>query len=149
MNKIKRPPLRICFYPVKTNKEKLDSLIEIAKTHIEKESKLLILTDSIEGVDYIDKLLWSHDPLSFIPHSTMQNHSSLISIAMFPTELEGFPNLLNLTAEPIIDPPSQVKIIHELEDNTSKTKSEIAKIKYDAYKAIGHHLMVQGSTKSL
>ena len=135
-----KPHLRVFFYAVKTAKEKLDRLIEIAESHIEKSRRLLILTDSAEAAEYIQKILWSHSPLSFIPHTMDRTKKDLILIIQnLDDDIQGS-CLLNLTQLPIEKAPGKVTEIYELEDGTSKAKLEISKAKYTLYKAGGHHL---------
>jgi DNA polymerase IIIc chi subunit len=130
--------LRVFFHPVKTAKEKIDAVIKICENHIEKGYKLMILVDSMQTGDYIEKVLWGQNPQSFIPNTKEIGKKTPIFIA--ESLSNDYSSVLNLTQNSIDPTNSKLTTVYELEDATSKAKMDLSKAKYSQYKAGSHHL---------
>lgn len=130
--------LRVFFYPVKTAKEKIDAVIKICENHIEKGYKLMILVDSMQAGEYIEKTLWSHSPQSFIPNTKEIGKKAPIFIG--ESLSNDYSSILNLTQNCVDPANSKLTTVYELEDATSKAKMDLSKAKYSQYKAENHHL---------
>ena len=85
----------------------------------------MILVDSEKAKEYIDKLLWSQPPDSFLPHS-----GELITIG---TQLsDTVTDYFNLTAPALIG--TGLRRIYEFDDQTSPDKQAAFKQRYERYK---------------
>jgi len=85
----------------------------------------VLLVDGEKACDYIDKLLWTHPPESFLPHG-----GELITISQEPVETVR--DYFNLTAEPLIG--SEFSRIYEFDDQSSAKKQAAFKQRYARYK---------------
>jgi DNA polymerase IIIc chi subunit len=130
--------LRVFFYPVKTVKEKIDAVIKICENHIEKGYKLMILVDSMQAAEYIEKILWGHNSQSFIPNTKEAGKKAPIFIG--ESLNNEYCSILNLTQNCIDAGNSKLTTVYELEDGTSKAKMDLSKAKYSQYKAENYHL---------
>lgn len=113
---------------VQTDPQKLTKIVTLATEHFKRGESLQILVENDLSREYIDKLLWTHPPDSFLPHG-----GELISIGqkLDPDATHYF----NLTADALIQ--IDAGAIYEFDDQSSPHKQEAFKRRYHAYKRSG------------
>ena len=113
---------------VQTNPQKLTKIVMQATEHFKRGESLQILVENDLSREYIDKLLWTHPPDSFLPHD-----GELISIGqkLDPNASHYF----NLTADALTS--IDAGVIYEFDDQSSPHKQEAFKRRYHAYKRAG------------
>lgn len=116
---------QVLLIPVKSNHEKLQKMVELAKSHFDRSESLTFYVEGQAAVDYIDKLLWTQPADSFLPHD-----GELITITdKIPKNAKS---IFNLTSKPLIEKSSGV--VYEFDDQSSTHKQEAFKMRYHAYK---------------
>lgn len=119
---------QVMLIQVQNNPQKLVKIVEQATLHFQRAESLQILVENTTSAEYIDKLLWSHPPESFLPHG-----GELISIGQ-TIDLNAR-HYFNLTAEALVD--LALGTIYEFDDQSSPHKQEAFKRRYHAYKRAG------------
>jgi DNA polymerase-3 subunit chi len=132
------------FHHVATPKEKLHRVCEIAKEIYDKGEKVFISVEDDKAAKYLDRLLWSQPPESFMPHEVSDTPSKLpVVISTQVKNLNNATVMLNLCGSV---PPLTKKFscIHELEDYTTPEKQRLTEERLKTYKDKGF-LVQQGS----
>ncbi len=124
----------IIFYDVKDNSSKIRLLTQSAHDLFAQRKKLLILVPSIEGVQYVDSLLWKYPNTSFLPHTVLDSFADVkIAISQNPdknwNQATHLFNLFPLVPEIISD----FEQIFEFFDRTSLEKQKISEDKMAYY----------------
>lgn len=122
------------FLSAKNNTQKIQHISSKSQFFFLQQKPLLILVSSFEAAQYVDLLLWSHPPDSFIPHTvTDQPSSTLITISIGEEKPYDAPYIFNLCSFPL---PIQAstKELYELYDETSLEKANSSQRKWDFYK---------------
>ena len=100
-------------------------IVQVVSNHFKRQEPLVVLVDSEKAKEYVDKLLWSQPPESFLPHG-----GELISIALKPNDAVN--NYFNLTSDALIG--HGFSRIYEFDDQSSPEKYAAFKARYDHYK---------------
>lgn len=117
--------MNIVFFPVKETPTKLARLCKLAQHHVEQREPLLLLVPDKASFDFLDKLLWSSPPESFLPHPT-----NLLTISL---ELDAhFPSVFNLRPVALLE--TNIRTVYEFEDHTSSEKFQLSKHRYQTYR---------------
>lgn len=125
---------KIVFFPVRTSSAKLAAIVKVAHAHFERSEPLLFLVPDQNAWEFLDRLLWTTPPESFLPHP-----SKLLQIRL---EVDGaFPTVCNLCPHPLFH--EGIKTIYELEDHTSPDKHQLSEKRYHAYKDHSFQIVVQ------
>lgn len=133
---------RVIFLQVSSPQEKIHAICKEAATHFEKRHRLIYFVDSKESELFIDKLLWTHPPLSFLPHeATLKPSQELIVITQSQDNLNEAGALFNLRKEPLAFLPPLITTLYELEDMTSPAKQQASKHKFEFYKSHKYHII--------
>ena len=125
--------MNIVFFTVKDTPSKLTKLYRISEQHLMQKEPLLLLAFDKNSFDFLDKLLWSSPPESFLPHP-----SSFLAISQ--EVLPHFPTIFNLRPTPLLE-AAGIKTIYEFEDHTSSEKFQLSKQRYQNYRD-GHFPIV-------
>lgn len=130
--------MKITFYPVKTTSAKLAKIIEVGTTHFNKGEPILFFVPDEASWEFLDKLLWSTPPDSFLPHP-----SKLIQIRHHFDP--AYTTVFNLSPAPLLAPLFQetIKSLYELEDHTSPEKLQASQNRYHAYRAQELQIIVE------
>jgi DNA polymerase-3 subunit chi len=134
--KTKTLPLKIIFFSVKNNQDKLNWICLRVQEAIKNEKRMLITVPHDEAAHYIDHLLWSMPEESFIPHSIIKAVTNdWIAITTSQTEnLNRAHQLLNLCSQtPLLY--QQFEEIYELYDETSANRLEAVQKKIQDYQS--------------
>ncbi len=99
-----------------------------------KKEPLFILAPNQAAVEYLDLLLWRSPQKSFLPHHAERKAttSNLISITDQAFNTNQATSVFNLTFDHVLI-TSDLKLIYELEDLSSKEAQEAFKRKFTAY----------------
>ena len=115
------------------------SVCKIVKKYYEVGNRILISSQNSVIIKNINKLLWTFEQLSFIPHSTNDEYDPLTSVLLFDTNYindsilkNDYNVFINLDDEVKTDYHNH-EIIVELV-NTNEDKKKIAREKYLYYK---------------
>src|SRR3569832_38825 len=117
--------MNIIFFLVKDTPTKLARLCKLAQHHVEQKEPLMLLVPDKASFDFLDKLLWSSPPESFLPHPT-----ALLTISL---EFDlHFPSVFNLRPVPLLE--TNPRTVYEFEDHTSSEKFQLSKHRYQTYR---------------
>ncbi len=122
----------IIFFTIKTPTQKLSKIYQIALRHIDQKEPLLLLAADKTSFDFLDQLLWTSPPESFLPHP-----SPLLEISLEPKP--GF-SIFNLRPTPFVDP---AKTVYEFEDHTSPEKIQLSKHRYETYRDQNFSIIIE------
>lgn len=119
--------------PVKTTSDKLSKIVQIANDHFHLKEPLQFFVQDQAAWEFLDKLLWSHPPDSFLPHPSrwIQTHYQID-----PT----ISTVFNLSATPLFH--DSIKTLYELEDHSSPEKLKASESRYHAYREKNLQLIV-------
>jgi DNA polymerase IIIc chi subunit len=120
--------MKIIFFPVTTTAAKLAKITQTAHLHFTRSDPLLFLVPDETAWKFLNELLWTMPPESFLPHPSKLIH---IRLQLDPEVLSVF----NLC--PSAPPHDKLKTIYELEDYTSNEKKLLSEKRYQGYKALG------------
>jgi len=127
------------FYILNAEDDTESSICKIIKKHYELKNAILVSSKDKTLIESINKLLWTFEQLSFIPHSTDKKYDSFTNIILVET---GYKNdsILKKDYNVFINLDDEVKtdyhdheIIVELV-KTNEDKKKIAREKYLYYK---------------
>jgi len=121
----------VTFFTVRDGQAKLNKLVELAQKHLYEKNPLLFLVSDPAAFEFLDKLLWSLPPESFIPHP-----SHLITVSFEPKE--PFHTLFNLRPAPLMGP---YKMVYEFEDQTSPEKLQLSQKRYQSYREANYSII--------
>ena len=130
---------RIDFYQITDSRLSEDALVcKLCQKAYESQQKLLLLTRSEQHSQHLDKLLWTQDDESFIPHD-LQEEEGFISPILINHEADPRGErqlLINLSNEiPLFF--AQFERVLELVTDDNKTQ---ARTHYSYYKERGYPL---------
>lgn len=129
--------LKVIFFQVHKPNEKLKKIVEITQFHFQKKEPFLILTENETASEYVDHLLWSFQPTSFLPHTiSLTPTPDPIVISHVKNNLNSAFFVFNLNPTPLLI-ESPFKIIYDFEDMTSAPKNRLSTLRFDAYKKAG------------
>lgn len=127
----------IHFLSVKTNQEKLSAVCRVVGQHFFKGERVLILVSAPAVADYIDQLLWSMPPESFVPHiKTEEPSSERVVITTSSKNLNQASILINLGTT-IPAEIEKYELVYELYDTTHPTKAQLSQERYATYSKEG------------
>lgn len=129
---------RINFWQVADNRQKLELICALTHQHFVRKERLLITVPNETAARYVDQLLWSSPPESFLPHVTSEKPiAAAVVITTGEQNLNQASILLNLcpTASAQAANFSQV---HELLDSTSPDKEQLSRQREAIYRSAGH-----------
>jgi DNA polymerase IIIc chi subunit len=130
--------IRVIFFQVKSSAAKKELLISKATEHFEKSLPLLFRLPGKEGLDYLDQLLWSNPPDSFLPHAIDSPH--LIVLTADKTANPGRAHaVFNLQKMPEDNLSYQFHQIYEFDDLSSS--SPTTRDHYEFYKKKGYTIV--------
>ena len=115
------------------------SVCKIIKKYFELDNKILISSRNSVMIKNINKLLWTFEQLSFIPHSTNEEYDPLAPVLLFDTNYKN-DSILKNDYNVFINLDDEVKtdyhdheVIVELVSNNEEQK-KIARERYLYYK---------------
>lgn len=134
----------VYFWIVRDVQKKLATVCHLVSRHFTRKERVLITTPGIQAAQYVDQLLWSTPPESFIPHAISTSPLEAAVVITYPEETSGQgvgnPNqaqvIINLcsTISPLA---GQTPCLHELYDQTDPEKQRLSQVRYAAYEAAG------------
>ncbi len=122
---------KVLFYLVKTNTQKLERILFLAKKHYEKKEPFLLLAPDHKSATFLDEFLWRVP--EFLPH--VFSNESCKDFLVITTKRENFLQakaVLNLWPTPFLQENSP--LVYELEDLTSPVKKSLSQKKFEAYR---------------
>lgn len=123
--------MKISFLKVHDNTKKVQRLLEVIHHHFYKGDRILVVVPNMTAGSYINDLLWSTPPESFIPHvMTDAPSADSLVITQKKENLNKATVVINLT--PGIWEES-VSYLYELMDRTSKEKEILSHNKIKQY----------------
>ena len=129
----------IHFIETETVGHKLEIISLLTQKHYHSGRKVFVSVPSLEAQKYIDQLLWSSPPESFIPHSSSSHERVMIAVSpALPNETEV---LINLSPAPHAE-AHQFSYIYELEDKTSPQKAQQSQVKRQSYTQLGYNVLI-------
>lgn len=129
--------MEIIFYSINSTSAKLNKIIATAYHHFYHNDPLLFFVPDQTAWDFLDKLLWSTPPESFLPHPT-----PLIQLRL--TWQESCSNVFNLCTAPLSSGTKGViKKLYEFEDHTSPAKLKASQDRYHAYRKHDCRIIVE------
>ena len=103
------------------------------------DKKILVSSKNSMLIDDINKLLWTFEQLSFIPHSTGQNYDPMAPVLLIETDYQNdsiikkdYNIFINLDDEPKTDYHDHEIVVELVSENEQQKKS--ARNKYLYYK---------------
>ncbi len=128
------------FYILNSNDDINHSICKIIKKFYESEKKIIVSSKDLILIDEVNKLLWTFEQLSFIPHSTSRDYDSLAPVLLTETDYKN-DSISKKDYNVFINLDDQVKtdyhdheIIVELVSSNEQQK-KIARDKYLYYKS--------------
>lgn len=123
--------MKISFLKVHDNTKKIQRLLEVIHHHFYKGDRILVVVPNITAGSYINDLLWSSPPESFIPHvMTDAPSADALVITQKKENLNKATVVVNLTAGIWEE---SVSYLYELMDKTSKEKEILSFNKIKQY----------------
>lgn len=119
--------MQIIFFSVKTAAAKLAKITQTAKLHFHHSDPLLFLVPDENAWKFLNQLLWTTPPESFLPHPSRLIH---IRLHLDPQ----VPHVFNLCPQSI--PHDGLKTIYELEDHSSPDRKALSEARYQSYKSL-------------
>lgn len=112
----------IYFWMVRDGAEKLSTVCQLVARHFARKERVVIATPSIAVAQYVDQLLWSLPPESFLPHAISEVP---LEAAVVITVGDQNPNqatvLVNLCGGPTVL-IERITCLHELYDQSDPEK---------------------------
>lgn len=132
----------VIFLRVKDNGAKRTAICQTIVQQFEEGRRVLVAAPNEKVAKYIDQLLWSYPPESFIPHLMAGSACNVpVVIARGTQNLNKAKVVLNLCPQP--SPLSnEVETVYELLDETDPGKKAVALQKQQAYQAQGFQVSV-------
>ncbi len=129
--------MKIILLPVKTTSEKLAKIVQTATDHFHQKEPLQFFVQDQAAWEFLDKLLWSHPPESFLPHPSklIQTHYQLDSTIT---------TVFNLSSAPLFH--DTIRTVYELEDHSSPEKLKASQDRYHAYREKDLQIIVSPSS---
>ena len=123
--------MNVTFLKVHDNKTKIQRLLEVIHHHFYKGDRILIMVSNATAANYINELLWSTPPESFIPH-IMTDASSMeqLVITQKKNNVNRSSVVVNLSSEIWEE---SIEHLYELMDTTSKEKETLSRQKVQHY----------------
>lgn len=134
---------QVTFKTVHQVKQKLTVICSLVEQHFQRAEKVLLLVPNEAAARYLDQLLWSHPPESFLPHTISSRPiAAAIVISQEAQNLNQAQVLINLC--PAISPiAGEFKQVFELFDCTDSAKEELSKKRLEAYQQLGYAVTVE------
>jgi len=130
--------IRVVFFPVRDNKEKLKKLVEQVAFHFERKESIILFTEDEKAAHYVDELLWKSPSTSFLPHVLTEGDTSeYVAINFSRKNVNQAKYAFNLCPTPLLIEGS-FKIIYDFEDLSSPSKQQFSTLRFDAYKKDGY-----------
>lgn len=110
--------------------------------------KTLLVAGSDERVDYLNQLLWTYDPGSFLPHGSAKDGNEEQQPVFLSTHMDA-PNgaaLLVVTDGAIPDKPEQFERILDMFDGNDPEAVTKARQRWTLYKHSGHEVTYMRQT---
>ena len=127
---------RVVFFQVKSAKEKLSKICDMASFHFGRKEHFLIYSPDDKAEEFVNELLWRQPAESFLPHSISQENSDdWIVITKKKEDFKRARFIFNLRPTPLLLDTFQ--IVYELEDLTSLNKKMLSRKRFEAYKSLG------------
>lgn len=130
---------KVTFYSIRDNRDKI-RLVSDKSIHAYRDAKrLLISVPNLQSAHYIDTLLWSTPPDSFLPHivSDMPTTEWIAITLQNEINVNESPRVLNLSPRPCFLP---VEEIYEIFDESHPDKTLLSENKIRLYKEQGYPL---------
>lgn len=109
--------------------------------------RVVVMAGSAERVAYLDNLLWTYDPGSWLPHGARRDGEAALQ-PIWLTEQEENPNgadVLVLT-DGVTAPPDGYARVLDLFDGNDDTAVQAARRRWKAWKDAGHELVYYQQT---
>ena len=127
------------FYILNSNEEINHSICKIIKKFYESEKKVIVSSNNSKLIDEVNKLLWTFEQLSFIPHSTSKNYDPLTPVLLIETHYKNdsiskkdYNVFINLDDEAKTDYHDHEIVVELVSSNEQQKK--LARDKYLYYK---------------
>lgn len=123
--------MKITFLKVHDNGKKIQRLVDVIHHHFYKGDRILVVVPNAAAGKFIDDLLWSTPPESFLPHvmTDVPNPEQLV-ITQKKENLNRCSVVVNLSAGIWEE---SVENLYELMDRTSKEKEILSQNKINQY----------------
>lgn len=140
---------QITFWQVTDVKQKLDLLCRLVQHHFLQAERVLIAVPNDAAARFVDQLLWTSPPESFIPHAVTEIPlAAAVVITCAPSNLNEAQILINLCPgiSPVLE---KFRMIHELMDETDSSKQQLSIERQTRYEAMGKTIMIERSQTRL
>lgn len=139
----------ITFWQVTDVKQKLGLICQLVQQHFLQAERVLIAVPNDAAARFVDQLLWTSPPDSFIPHAvTAAPLAAAVVITCAPHNLNQAQILINLC--PGISPfLEEFRVVHELMDETDSSKQQLSLERKALYEATGKTITIEYSLKRL
>lgn len=125
---MKNSPL---FLRAASAQQKLSLITETAERLFLEGKRIQIIAPNDEALRYLDELLWSYKPESFLPHAIASSRSpEALVLTKELSNLNQADVLINLLPVPVSTPFS---FVYDLLDETTPQKKELADAKVKAW----------------
>ena len=127
------------FYILNANEDINHSTCKIIKRFYESEKKVIVSSKNSMLIDEVNKLLWTFEQLSFIPHSTSKDYDPLTRVLLMETDYKNdsiskkdYNVFINLDDQAKTDYHDHEIVVELVSSNEQQKK--IARDKYLYYK---------------
>lgn len=135
----------VYFWIVRDVQKKLATVCHLVARHFARKERVLVMTPSIQAAQYVDQLLWSNPPDSFVPHALSTEALEAAVVVTYPKEGVEGGKIENLNqAQVLINLCPTISTLvgttaslHELFDQTDAEKQRLSQERYAAYEAAG------------
>lgn len=130
--------MNITFFEVATPQQKKECISALAREYALKGKHIQFIVEDDNVAKFVDQLLWSFPPESFLPHS-LKRIPSIEKIAIFTKNDPKWNNAdvtFNLLSTPLESGTSEVL---ELFDKTDPVKEAASQHKLKHYQGLGMH----------
>ncbi len=139
--------MQINFYILPPTKKLLNFVCQLIQTIIAKSQDSVMILANTTTVASLDALLWSFDPVSFIPHEVLTSHHHeniakspviLTDNAQFLQNFDGI--VINLTEQTFVDLKAN-KLLEIVDSDPALTAQ--GRVKYQFYQSTLPHFALQ------
>ena len=127
----------VTFFQVVDVKQKLETICTLVHRHFVRAERVLIAAATREAAVYLDQLLWSSPPESFLPHMLAEESvEAAVVITTAPLNLNRAKVLLNLCPA-ASSMAHDFELVYELLDGTDQKKQQLSLERQRHYESAG------------
>lgn len=140
----------LLFFEVSTPQQKKECISSVSHHHFIKGSKLLFIVEDERSGKFLDQLLWSFPPESFLPHTLAKipKLERLMIAVKGETLWKEADVIFNLQNE-ILQCEESPKLVIEFFDKSDPERADRAKKRLEEYSSKGHPVKCVGWSSTL